>query len=103
MPKSCMGGAISLDHGEFATCFGQRIQPLFIAQNHRHQEPMTISISDELVVRVGNAEVALSPRAGLRLAEDLARKSFRRVLDQEAAKRVRSENAGGERAMRLDA
>lgn len=47
---------------------------------------MTISISDDLVVRLGKSEVALSPRAGLRLAEDLARKAFRRALDEEAEK-----------------
>jgi hypothetical protein len=50
---------------------------------------MTIVITDNLVVRLGGAEVALSPRAGLRLAEDLARKSFRRALDEEAAKAER--------------
>ena len=47
---------------------------------------MRIAISDDLVVRLGNSEVALSPRAGLRLAEDLARKSFRRALDEEAVR-----------------
>ena len=47
---------------------------------------MTVSITGDLVLHVDGAEVALSPRAGLRLAEDLARKSFRRVLDDEAQK-----------------
>jgi hypothetical protein len=47
---------------------------------------MTLSISDDLIVRLGNAEITLSPRSGLELAEELARKSFRRALDEEAAK-----------------
>ena len=61
---------------------------------------MTILITDDLVVRLGDAEVALSPRAGLRLAEDLARKSFRRVLDEEAAKADADRSRRGDAPMR---
>ncbi len=59
---------------------------------------MMISIGDDLVVRLGEAKVALSPRSSLRLAEELARKSFRRALDEEALKRRRrgsSDNCNG--------
>jgi hypothetical protein len=56
---------------------------------------MRISITDALVVRLGGAEVALSPRAGLRLAEDLARKSFRRALDEEAERAQSDRHARG--------
>jgi|HubBroStandDraft_4_1064222.scaffolds.fasta_scaffold113035_3 hypothetical protein len=56
---------------------------------------MRIAISDDLVVRLGNAEVALSPRAGLRLAEALARKSFRRALNEEAERAQSDRHARG--------
>jgi hypothetical protein len=46
----------------------------------------SVSISADLVIRVGCSEMALSPREGLELAEELARKAFRRVLEEEAAK-----------------
>jgi hypothetical protein len=43
-----------------------------------------IRVSGDLTIRIGDAAVRLSPREGLRLAENLARKSFRRVLAEEA-------------------
>jgi hypothetical protein len=45
-----------------------------------------IRVSGDLTVRIGDAAVRLSPREGLKLAENLARKSFRRVLAEEAVK-----------------
>lgn len=48
-----------------------------------HQFP-SFNISDDLRITVGGAEIRLSPAQGLKAAEDLARKSFRRVLAQEA-------------------
>ena len=48
-----------------------------------HQFP-SFKISDDLRITVGGAEIWLSPAQGLKAAEDLARKSFRRVLAQEA-------------------
>jgi hypothetical protein len=45
---------------------------------------LPVKISDDLVIAIGGAEQALSPRQGLALAERLARKAFRRVLAEEA-------------------
>jgi hypothetical protein len=44
-----------------------------------HRFP-SFNISDDLRITVGTAEIRLSPAQGLDVAEDLARKSFRRVL-----------------------
>ena len=44
-----------------------------------------LRISEDLRLTVGDSEVRLSPAQGLALAERLARKSFRRALDEEAA------------------
>lgn len=46
---------------------------------------MPLAISDDLVVRVGEATVTLTPTQGLLLAEDLARKSMRCALKAELA------------------
>lgn len=43
-------------------------------------------VSEDLVITVGNVAVRVTPRHGLRIAEDLARKAFRRILIEEAAK-----------------
>jgi hypothetical protein len=48
-----------------------------------------IEITDNLTIRIGCAELTLSPRQGLALAERLARKSFRRALDEEADRALR--------------
>jgi hypothetical protein len=48
-----------------------------------HQFP-SFNVTDDLRITVGGAEIRLSPSQGLQAAEDLARKSFRRVLSQEA-------------------
>jgi hypothetical protein len=45
-------------------------------------------ITTGLRLKVGAASVTLTPRQGLRLAEDLARKSFRRALAEEATRPV---------------
>jgi hypothetical protein len=45
----------------------------------------SFKITDDLRITVGGSEIRLSPAQGLDVAEDLARKSFRRVLAQEAA------------------
>jgi hypothetical protein len=41
-------------------------------------------ISDDLRLSIGEAAVQISPAHGLRIAETLARKSFRRALSEEA-------------------
>jgi hypothetical protein len=61
-----------------------------------------LRISPDLGLSIGNETVTVSPAAGLRLAEELARKSFRRALAEEAClpgdtprKRRPSPSAGG--------
>ena len=51
----------------------------------QHQRPR---ITAALALRIGEATAILTPRQGLRLAEDLARKSLRRALAEEAARPV---------------
>jgi len=46
--------------------------------------PAPLSISDDLTLAIGAARITLSPRQGLELAEQLARKSFRRAMSEEA-------------------
>ncbi len=41
-------------------------------------------VTDDLRVSIGDAVATLSPTQGLKLAEQLARKSFRRALAEEA-------------------
>ena len=53
---------------------------------------MPVSVSDDLVLRVDVTVLALSPRQGLALAEILARKSFRRLLDEEVDRAQRQTN-----------
>jgi hypothetical protein len=43
-----------------------------------------IRISDDLTVAIGGSAVTLTPTQGLDLAEQLARKSFRRAMIEEA-------------------
>jgi hypothetical protein len=45
----------------------------------------TITIENDLTITIGRQRVQLSPRQGLDIAEQLARKSFRLALTQEAA------------------
>lgn len=45
---------------------------------------LPLSISPTLAVRIGDAATQLTPRQGLAIAEDLTRKSFRRVMAEEA-------------------
>jgi len=47
-------------------------------------DPLPIRVSDDLAIAIGGASVRLTPSEGLDLAEDIARKSFRRALDAEA-------------------
>ncbi|MBK1842437.1 hypothetical protein JHL17_34085 [Azospirillum sp. YIM B02556] len=42
------------------------------------------TISDDLTLRIGNRKAQLTARDGIRLAEDLTRLSFRRLLVEEA-------------------
>lgn len=42
------------------------------------------TITDDLRILLGNHAAPLTPTQGLHLAEDLARKSFRRLLNEEA-------------------
>lgn len=51
-----------------------------------------IRISEDLRLSVGGIEVRLSPAQGLAAAEDLARKSFRRALAEEAEARPATAN-----------
>jgi len=44
-----------------------------------------IRVSTDLDISIGAARVTLSPSQGLDLAEEIARKSFRRALAEEAA------------------
>lgn len=53
-----------------------------------------ISVSDELAVTVPDGCAVLTPAQGLDLAELLARKSFRRALDEEAALDQRAFRSG---------
>ena len=48
--------------------------------------PFGLRISPDLGITVGTGTVVLTPAAGLRVAEDLARKSFRKALAEEAGK-----------------
>jgi hypothetical protein len=43
-----------------------------------------LTITDDLCIRIGESAVQISPSHGLRIAETLARKSFRRALSEEA-------------------
>lgn len=43
------------------------------------------TISDDLRIAIGDRVATLTPTQGLHLAEDLARKAFRRVLTEEAS------------------
>ena len=43
-----------------------------------------LQITDDLLITVGNSTVQITPSHGLRIAETLARKSFRRALSEEA-------------------
>lgn len=45
---------------------------------------LPLSVSPTLAVEIGDVAVQLTPRQGLSFAEDLARKSFRRVMAEEA-------------------
>ncbi len=45
---------------------------------------MRLEIGDDLTLTIGPGAVRVRPRAALRLAEDLARKAFRRILAEEA-------------------
>jgi len=47
-------------------------------------EPDVIKISDDLTIAIGGSKVRLSPSQGLSFSEELARKSFRRALTEEA-------------------
>jgi hypothetical protein len=42
-----------------------------------------LTITDDLCIRIGESAVQISPSHGLRIAETLARKSFRRALSEE--------------------
>lgn len=47
--------------------------------------PLPLTITDDLRIAIGGAaEVVLSPSQGLRAAEVLARKAFRRAMTEEA-------------------
>jgi len=46
--------------------------------------PDTVTIEDDLTLRVGRSRVTLTPTQGLRFSEEMARKSFRRALTEEA-------------------
>ena len=48
-------------------------------------QPAAIKISDDLTIAIGGSTVRLSPAQGLSFSEELARKSFRRALTEEAA------------------
>ena len=48
-------------------------------------EPLPIDISEDLDFRLAGASVRLTPSQGLDLAEQIARKAFRRALAEEAA------------------
>ena len=43
-----------------------------------------IQISDDLTLAIGKSSVTLTPSQGLQFSEELARKSFRRALTEEA-------------------
>jgi hypothetical protein len=43
-----------------------------------------VQIGEDLTVIIGNSRAVLSPTEGLALSEELARKSFRRALAEEA-------------------
>lgn len=59
------------------------------------QAMLPIRIGSDLVVRLGAERADLTPKQGLRLAEDLIRKSTRRMMLEEAAKPPRRGRAGG--------
>jgi hypothetical protein len=44
-----------------------------------------VSVTPDLHIRIGDARAPLTPARGLRLAEQLARMSFRKALTEEAA------------------
>ena len=46
--------------------------------------PLRLSVSRALRVAIGPQAVELTPRQGLRLAEELARKSLRRAMEEAA-------------------
>ncbi len=45
---------------------------------------LQLTIADDLTLKIGRATVRVSPTEGLHLAETLARKAFRRALEEEA-------------------
>jgi hypothetical protein len=46
--------------------------------------PTTVKLDDDLTLRVGRSRVTLTVMQGLQFSEELARKSFRRALTEEA-------------------
>jgi len=49
---------------------------------------LPIEITDALEVRLGAVAIALTPSQGFAVAEDMIRKSARRVISEEAANRA---------------
>jgi hypothetical protein len=47
-------------------------------------EILPVQLSDDLTLVIGKARATLTPTQGLRFSEELARKSFRRALTEEA-------------------
>ena len=51
------------------------------------EKSFPVSVTEDLAISLGDGRaVALTPAQGLDLAEDLARKSFRRALAEEAGR-----------------
>jgi hypothetical protein len=44
-----------------------------------------VRVTSDLCIRIGDTRAPLTPSGGLRLAEQLARASFRKMLEDEAA------------------
>ncbi len=66
-----------------------------------HMRRLGLKISPDLTLSLGGATAPITPRAGLRLAEELTRKSFRKMLAEEADKPSapgEKRRAGGPRA-----
>jgi hypothetical protein len=47
-------------------------------------DSLLLDLADDLTVAIGTARVTLTPSQGLEFSEQLARKSFRRALAEEA-------------------
>jgi hypothetical protein len=47
-------------------------------------EILPVQLRDDLTLVIGKAHATLTPTQGLRFSEELARKSFRRALTEEA-------------------